>query len=113
MDNYKFSVDDIAQAMPWIITGGAGILGRLMYHACQVQRGVRKPWSWTLLWDVPIALGMGWIALGMAIWSKTQWEVTISISLVTSYLGPHALDVLFSKWAEWSFKEKSDGSKSE
>lgn len=96
---------------PWAATGGAGVLGRLMFHAKQVQLGRRKPLSWTLFWDLPIALGMGWIALGLASWLHAQHEVTISIALIVAYLGPYGIDSLFVKWSEYKFgeKEKSDG----
>ena len=86
------------------------MMGRLMYHAKQVQAGKRKPVSWVLLWDVPIALGMGWVALGLASWLKVPWEVTISLALVAAYLGPYGIDTVFSKYAEMSTKkEPTDG----
>ena len=101
---------DWGSAGPWAATGGAGVLGRLMFHAWQVQMGKRKPLSWTLLWDLPIALGMGWIALGLASWLNVRHEVMISIALVVAYLGPYSIDSLFAKWSEWKFgKEKANG----
>lgn len=95
----------------WLFTGGAGLLGRLMFHARLVQSGHRKPFSWVLVWDVPIALGMGWISLGLSRWLQVDWEVTISISLVVAYLGPYGIDTLFAKWSDWKFAkaEKKDG----
>lgn len=95
MDNFNFEA-----YAPWLITGGAGVLGRLMFHAKQVQSGQRKPLSWALLWDLPIALGMGWIALGLAGYLGVKWEATVSIALVASYLGPYGVDTAFAKWAE-------------
>lgn len=96
---------------PWAATGGAGMLGRLMFHARQVQMGKRKPLTWALFWDLPIALGMGWIALGLASWLEVRHEVTISISLIVAYLGPYGIDSLFAKWSDYKFgkKEKADG----
>lgn len=86
------------------------MIGRLTFHAIQVQKGVRKPFSWVLLWDLPVAVTMGWIALGLATWLKVPWESTISISLIAAYLGPYGIDTLFAKWAEFKFgKEKADG----
>lgn len=79
------------------------MLGRLMYHARQVQLGKRKPLTWLLLWDVPVALGMGWIAYGIASFASLPWEATVSFALVTSYLGPYGIDALFVKWADWKF----------
>ena len=94
----------------WVFTGGAGLLGRLMFHAKLVQNGQRKPFSWTLLWDVPVALGMGWISLGLGTWLGVAWEVTISLSLAIAYLGPFGIDTIFAKWADWKFgKDEKNG----
>lgn len=83
------------------------MLGRLTYHARQVQLGKRKPFSWVLLWDIPVALCMGWIAFGGATWFKVPWEATVSLALVASYLGPYTIDLLFVKWADIKFGKSS------
>lgn len=85
--------------LPWVLTAAAGLLGRLMFHAKEVQKSRRKALSWVLLWDLPIALGMGWVALGIGTWLQAQAEVTISIALAISYLGPHVIDMGFEKWS--------------
>lgn len=91
---------------PWLFTGGAGVLGRAVYHAVQVQQGKRKSLSWVVVWDIPIAVCMGWIGLGAAVWFKLPWESTVSFAMVASYLGPYGIDTLFAKWAEKHFKAK-------
>ena len=96
-----------ADVVPWVLIGGAGMLGRLTYHARQVQLGKRKPFSWVLMWDIPVALSMGWIAYGAASLAHVPWEATVSFALVASYLGPHTLDILFVKWADWKFGKKA------
>ena len=101
--DYKW---DWEHTLPWAWLGGIGMLGRLMYHAKMVQEGKRKPFSWVLLWDIPIAIGMGWIALGLATLTKLPWEGTISLGLAFAYLGPYTLDTIFSKWADWKFGRK-------
>lgn len=106
MSDIDLSHLTVKEALPWIMTGAAGMIGRLAFHAKQVQSGNRKAFSWILLWDIPIALCMGWLALGIGVWLKVNWEVTISLSLVTSYLGPHAIDLLFLRWIESKFKEE-------
>ena len=98
-----YSANDFA---PWLFTGGAGILGRLMFHAKLVQNGQRKPFSWVLFWDLPIALGMGWISLGLSRWLGVDWEVTVSIALVVAYLGPYGIDTMFVKWSDWKFSKQ-------
>ena len=104
MSEWNFS-----DSAPWAWIGGAGMLGRLMFHAKQVQMGNRKPFSWVLLWDIPIALGMGWIALGLGIWLQLAWEPTVSVALVSAYLGPYGLDLIFAKWSDWKFGGKGNG----
>jgi len=97
----------LAEMVPWLTIGGAGMIGRLMYHAKQVQAGKRKPLSWVLVWDIPIALGMGWIALGVGAYFKLPWEVTVSIGLTFSYLGPYGIDTTFAAYAD-RFKGKEE-----
>lgn len=94
---------------PWMLTGGAGMIGRLMYHAKLVQAGQRKPFTWAMLLDVPIALGTGWIALGICSWAGLSWESTVSVAIVVGYLGPYGIDSVFARWADWKFG--FDGSK--
>jgi hypothetical protein len=88
---------------PWAMAGAAGMMGRLMFHAKQVQAGRRKPLSWTLLWDIPIALGMGWSALGVCTWRGAPYELMISVALLASYLGPWTLDLVVAKAADKYF----------
>lgn len=90
-----------AKGISWAFMGGAGLLGRLTYHARQVQLGKRKPFSWVLLWDIPVALCMGWVAYGLASLWKVPYEATVSFALIGSYLGPHILDMLFIRWIDW------------
>lgn len=85
--------------LPWAATGGAGMLGRIVFHAVQVQKGARKPFSMVLLWDIPVAVFMGWVALGAATWLRVPWEPTVSIALIAAYLGPYGIDTLFAAYA--------------
>lgn len=62
----------VNEAAPYVWTGGAGVVGRLMFHARQVQQGKRKPLSWALLFDLPIALAMGWIVYGVCVWLRME-----------------------------------------
>lgn len=105
MDDFKAFTQD---ALPWLYVGGASMIGRLMYHAKQVQEGKRKPLSWALFWDVPIAVGMGWIALGFGKWIGLSWEPTVSLSMACSYIGPYGVDRVFSKVLDWKFGGEKD-----
>jgi hypothetical protein len=79
----------------YIYSGAAGILGRLMFHSRQVQRGKRNPLTWTLLFDLPIGLGMGWTALGVGVWLGLPQQVSVSLGIAFGHLGPVAIDRAF------------------
>ncbi len=87
----------------YIWPGAFGVVGRLMFHAREVQRGKRKPLSWALLTDLPIALGMGWAAYGVSVWAHLSFQPTMSASMLAAYLGPYTLDLVFSRAAEKYF----------
>ena len=93
---------------PYVWTGGAAILGRLMYHATQVQKGIRKPWSFTLLFDIPVALGLGWAIYGLCVYFNLSPEPTISAAIVGGYLGPYTLDRIFAVIAKKYFGEEEN-----
>lgn len=93
------------EAIPYAWTGGAGVIGRLMFHARQVQQGKRKAWSWALLFDLPIALGMGWGVYGFCVWASLGAEPTVSAAIAASYLGPFAIDRAFGWIGAKYFKE--------
>lgn len=95
------------EAVPYAWTGAAGIIGRLMFHARQVQRGKRKPWSWALLFDLPIAFGMGWGVYGLCVWGALGPEPTVSASIAASYLGPYSIDRVFA-WVGQRYFGKGD-----
>lgn len=78
----------------------AALLGRLIYHAREVQAQRRKPFSAELLWELPIALGMGFVVFG-TLRGVSQWwpewaiplEGMLAVSIVLSYLGPRIFDI--------------------
>lgn len=100
-----FNMHDVA---PWAWTGGAGFLGRMMYHAKQAQSGKRKPLGWALALDLPIAFGMGWVMYGFTVWFKLPMELTISAAILGAYIGPRGVDELFARWQD---KQFGDGDK--
>jgi len=89
------------------------MLGRLMYRAKLAQSGQVKPLDWAVFWDVCIALGMGWMALGICTWFEFPPAMTSSAAILAAYLGPYGLDLLFVRWVETKFnktgKETPDG----
>lgn len=100
-----FNMHDVA---PWAWTGGAGFLGRLMYHAKQAQLGKRRFFSLAMLLDLPIALGMGWVMYGFTVWFKLPMEVTISAAIIGAYIGPRGVDQLFERWQDKQFGKEGD-----
>ena len=108
MQNYPDIPPEFA---PYLWTGGAGMLGRLMYRAKLAQQGLTKPLDWGVLWDVCIALGMGWMALGICLWLEIIPEATTSVAIITGYLGPYGLDLLFVRWVDSKFQKLPEGKK--
>ncbi|MGY0794273.1 phage holin family protein [Azospirillum argentinense] len=80
---------------PWreTIVGGAlavalAIVGRLMFHARQVQAGRRRFFSPHLVWELPVAIATGLIGKGIAsYYGLGDWQETATIVTV-AYLGP-------------------------
>jgi len=93
-------VNGIGDFMPWAASGGAGLLGRIMYLSKQAKSGVPKPFSWAIILDVPVALGTGWMALGLATWLNLPHEAKISLAIFFGYLGPYGIDTVFAAWAD-------------
>jgi hypothetical protein len=59
------------------------LIGRSLYHADLVRQGRRRFWSWTLAWELMIAIGMAAAGFIAAI----------------SYLGPRTIAAV-QAWAE-------------
>jgi len=83
-------MDDVELAHSAIVAGGAGIIGRLLYWA----HSDRHPIGWSLLWELPTALGLGWVGLGIGEWLGFGQNATIGVAIVVSYVGPRIIDIL-------------------
>lgn len=99
---------NLHDAAPWAWTGAAGFLGRLMYRAKLAQQQKRRFFTWALALDLPIAFGMGWVMYGFAVWFKLPMELTISAAISGAYLGPRAIDQLFTRWQDDRFGKEGD-----
>lgn len=73
----------------------AGVIGRLMYHAREVQALRRPPFSWHLVWELPVAIGMGLVAAGAADHFDLARLPTIALIVGISYLGPPVVEWMF------------------
>lgn len=74
----------------------AGV-GRLMFHARQVQQGRRRLFSKSLLLELPIALGMGMVGAGVAeCWGVTG-QVRDAVLVSAGFVGPRAIEQLLER----------------
>lgn len=86
---------DFGEALQYILTGGAGVVGQGMRHLHMVQTGNRKPWLWTVF-DMMIALGIGWVVLGLGEWFGVPVKATQSLAILGGWGGPHLLDMIIA-----------------
>lgn len=94
---------NLQDAAPWIWAGGGGLAGRVMWHAKQVQMGKRKALSWALFFDLPIALGMGFIAHSLASYLGIAGDAEVMITISAGYLGPYIIDRVAAASFDWKF----------
>jgi drug/metabolite transporter (DMT)-like permease len=90
MDTNSF-MPDILKAAVSIL---AGMIGRLMHHAREVQALRRQPFSWHLLWELPIACGMGLIANALCEYMGFSRTVSVGVVVSISYLGPSFVEIV-------------------
>lgn len=80
----------------WIgagIASGLGLIGRLMSLA-QEQRAA---FTVSLIWELPIAVGMGLIGRGIGEYCGLQGFALFSASIVAAYLGPRIISVIVAR----------------
>ena len=83
----------------------AGV-GRLMFHARQVQQGRRRLFSRALLLELPIALGMGMVGAGVAEWWGFQGQVRDAVLVSAGFVGPRAIEQLIERLLKLVGKDK-------
>lgn len=76
----------------------ASVAGRLMWHVGEVRKGGRKFFSKELLWEIPIAIGMGLVGAGFAEYMQFSGNVETGLVAGLSYLGPRGIEALLDKW---------------
>jgi len=72
-------------------------VGRLMFHARQVQQGRRRLFSKSLLLELPIALGMGMVGAGVADWWGFTGQVRDAVLVSAGFVGPRAIEQVFER----------------
>lgn len=81
-----------------------GVIGRLVFHSREVQAGRRSPFGWHLLWEIPVAIAMGTIGMGIASYlSLPHGWPTAAVVASISYIGPG-----FIEWAFDTIKSKAN-----
>ena len=69
------------------LSSALGLIGRLMYLANER----RQPFSMSLAWELPIAVGMGLIGRGIGEYIGATGFFLFSLSIVTAYVGPRLI----------------------
>lgn len=89
-----FTVRDIAAQ--GAAAGGLGAVGRLLALA---HAGASKPTGWSLLWEVPLAIGMGVVGKGVADFLRLDDFPEYAVTIAVSYIGPRVIDILAARYA--------------
>jgi len=86
------------------IFGGAAtaiigaMMGRLMWHTSEVKKQNRKFFGKELLWELPVAFGMGVFGEGAADYFQLSDTAGVALIVALAYLGPRGIEVALSKW---------------
>lgn len=65
-----------------------GAVGRLLFLA----KATSRPKGWQLLWEVPLAVGLGLVGISIAGFLETINSVSYGIIIAVAYLGPQIID---------------------
>lgn len=77
-----------------IVAALLGLLGRLMSMAQER----RSPFSASLMWELPAAIGLGWIGRAVGEYAGAQGFMLMSASIVVAYLGPRIISWAVQKY---------------
>lgn len=82
--------------------GGLGLLGRLV----ALSVASKRPTGWSLLWELPLALGMGVVGKGIAESMQTTGFMHYAVIIGISYTGPRILDILTQRYLDKSMNKR-------
>lgn len=71
------------------------VIGRLLHHTRMVQLGRRPFFGRALLLELPVALGLGFVADGLAAWLSLTGRPAVALIVSVSYLGPRVISSVF------------------
>ena len=76
------------------------MMGRLMWHTSEVKKQNRRFFGKELLWELPVAFGMGVFGEGAADYFQLSDTAGVALIVALAYLGPRGIEVLFTRWFE-------------
>lgn len=79
----------------------AAYLGRFVYHLEQVRRRRRRLLSLDVLFDVPIAAGMGLLGAGLGEYLSLAQLGTAATAGVLGYVGPRGAEAMLAAALTW------------
>lgn len=83
-------LDSAEMAQTAATAGGLGLIGRLVYWAAHQDK---HPVGWSLLWELPLALGMGYIGISISEYLHLSQNQTYGATICVSYVGPRIIDL--------------------
>ena len=75
----------------------AALAGRMMYHTSEVKKNNRKFFGKELLWELPVAFGMGLVGEGVAAYLQLDDTAGVALIVALAYLGPRGIEVLLER----------------
>ena len=78
------------------LAGGMGMLGRMLALAASAKR----PIGLSLLWEIPLAIGMGVVGKGIADAFGLTGFSNFAVIIAVSYTGPRLIDIALARYAE-------------
>ena len=78
------------------LAGGMGMLGRMLALASSTKR----PIGLCLLWEIPMAIGMGVVGKGIADAFTLTGFSNFAVIIAVSYTGPRLIDIALARYAE-------------
>lgn len=83
---------------------GAGALG-LLGRALHLARTDRRPLGWSLLWEIPVAIGMGILGKGLADYIGLGGFPNYALTIAVAYIGPRFIDLALAKIEQRSLNQ--------
>lgn len=69
-----------------------------MYHAGEVRAKRRPVFSWDLVWELPLAVGMALIGSSLSEYMGWSDEIGVGVIAVLSYFGPRGAGAMLERW---------------